>query len=156
MLKAPLALVLLGAWLGAAAIVAAGVAPAAFAALPSRALAGALVGRVLPLVFWAGIVVGAAAAWLVCSERSVPHATARALSTLGVALACAVAQLVLAPRIARLREQIGPSLDALAASDPLRAAFGRLHGYSVLCMGAGMAAAVVAIVLTLLALRTRG
>ena len=155
-MKSSLALALLALWLGIAAVVAASVAPAAFAVLPTRALAGALVGRVLPFVFWSGMVLAAVAAWLVRSERGAPHATARAISALGVALACAVAQLVLAPQIARLRTQIGPSLDALAASDPLRLAFGRLHGYSVLCMGAGMVAAVVAIVLTLLALRARG
>lgn len=156
MLKPLISLVVLALWLGAATIVAAGVAPAAFAVLPSRAIAGALVGRVLPLVFWAGIVAGVATGGLVRGERGASYGTARGIATVGVALACAVAQLVLAPRIARLREQVGPSLDALAASDPLRVAFGRLHGYSVLCMGAGMVAAAVAIVLTLLALRTRG
>ena len=155
MLKPAFTLLLLGLWLGGAALVAAAVAPAAFAVLPSRALAGALVGRVLPVVFWAGIVAGVATGWLVRSERGAPHGTAREISAVAVALACAVAQLVLAPRIARLRVEIGPSLDALAVGDPLRVAFGRLHGYSVLCMGAGMVAAAVAIVLTLLALRTR-
>ena len=45
-------LIALSAWLGAAVIVASVVTPAAFAVLPSRALAGALVGRVLPALFW--------------------------------------------------------------------------------------------------------
>jgi hypothetical protein len=56
-----LAASLLGAWIGAALLMAAAVAPAAFAVLPTRALAGALVGRVLPPVFGGGIVVGLAA-----------------------------------------------------------------------------------------------
>jgi hypothetical protein len=37
------------------------VAPAAFRVLPTRALAGALVGEVLPVLFWAGAVTGALA-----------------------------------------------------------------------------------------------
>ena len=45
---------LLSALLGAGILFASVVAPAAFAALPSRSLAGALVGRVLPVVFVAG------------------------------------------------------------------------------------------------------
>ena len=42
-----MSLSLLDAWLGAAIFVAAFVAPAAFAVLPTRALAGAIVGRIL-------------------------------------------------------------------------------------------------------------
>ena len=49
---------LLAAWLGATIIVGAVVAPAAFAVLPTRTLAGAVVGRVLPPLFWSGAVIG--------------------------------------------------------------------------------------------------
>jgi hypothetical protein len=45
-------------WLGAAAFFSVAVAPALFAVLPSRSLAGEVVGRVLPGVFYSGIVVG--------------------------------------------------------------------------------------------------
>ena len=144
---------LLAAWIGAALLVAAVVAPAAFAVLPTRALAGALVGRVLPQVFYAGMLLGAVAAALAWTDRTAPHATARAVASLGTVVACAVAQWVIGPRIARLREAIGPSVEALATTDPQRIAFGRLHGLSVLAMGVGMVAAFVAIVLALMALR---
>lgn len=150
-----LALLLLALWLGAASVVATTVAPAAFAVLPTRALAGALVGRVLPQLFVAGMVLGLAAAVLAWTERPAPYALARAVAALGTFAACAVAQWVVGPRIARLREAIGPSVEALAATDPQRVAFGRLHGLSVLAMGIGMVTAVVAIVLALLALRPR-
>jgi hypothetical protein len=60
---------------------------------------------------------------------------------------CAVAQLVVAPRIARLRDRIGGSVDALDAADPMRLAFGRLHAASVAGLGVGAAAALVALVL---------
>ena len=153
--RTALALLLLAMWLGGATLVATTVAPAAFAVLPTRALAGALVGRVLPQVFYAGMLLGAIAAALAWTDRTAPHAAARAIASLGTVVACAVAQWVIGPRIARLRETIGSSVEALATTDPLRMEFGRLHGLSVLAMGAGMIAAFVAIVLSLLAVRTR-
>jgi hypothetical protein len=146
------AALLLAVWLGGATLVATTVAPAAFAVLPTRALAGALVGRVLPVVFWSGMLVGFVAAVLAWRDG----ATARVVASLGTLAACAVAQLVIGPRIARLREAIGPSIEALATTDPQRLAFGRLHGISVLCMGVGMIAAAVAIVLVVLGTRARG
>ena len=139
---APLvAIVLLAAWLGAALCVSALVAPAAFAVLPSRAVAGALIGRVLPVLFWSAIALGVGVA---ASGFSTPDARAWRTSTaLLVAASAAVAQFVIAPRIALLRADIAGPVDALAASDPARLAFGRLHGLSVACLGLGMAAAVV-------------
>ena len=45
------------------------VAPAAFAVLPTRTLAGALVGRVLPVLFWCGMLVGVGVAVLGVARR---------------------------------------------------------------------------------------
>jgi hypothetical protein len=141
---------LLAAWIGAAALVAAVVAPAAFAVLPSRALAGALVGRVLPVIFATGMVAGVGAAAL--GWHAVPaFARARLVLSLLTALACAVAQFGVAPRIQRLRAEMGPSIEALPTDDPRRAQFGRLHGISVAFMGVGMLAAGAALVLTAVA-----
>jgi hypothetical protein len=136
--------VLLAAWLGAALLVALAVAPAAFAVLPTRTLAGALVGRVLPVVFWSGMAVGlvvAAIGW------SMPNRVWRTSAALGLVVACAAAQLVVAPRIERVRAQIGGAVDALDPSDPRRLAFGRLHAMSVAWMGVGGIAALVALVI---------
>jgi hypothetical protein len=141
---------LLAAWIGAAALVAAVVAPAAFAVLPSRALAGALVGRVLPVVFLAGLAVGVAAAALGWGAAA-SFGRARLLLPLLAAALCAAAQFVVGPRIQRVRAEIGPSVEALAPTDPLRREFGRLHGVSVALMGAGMLAAGAALVLTAVA-----
>jgi hypothetical protein len=143
-LPAVTGLALLAAWLGAAILVAAAVAPAAFAVLPSRALAGALVGRVLPVVFWTGMAVGiavAAGCW------GLPHRVARTGAALAMAAACAIAQLAVAPRIQRIREQAGGVMEALDPADPRRQAFGRLHGMSVAWMGVAALAACVALVL---------
>jgi hypothetical protein len=143
-MPAIVAIVLLAAWLGAAALVATVVAPAAFAVLPSRALAGALVGRVLPVIFWSGMLVGVAAAALTWTLPARGWRTGAALALLG---ACAAAQLVVAPRIERVRTQISGAVDALDPSDPRRQAFGRLHGMSVVWMGVGGLAALIALIL---------
>jgi hypothetical protein len=138
------------AWFGAALITAASVAPAAFAALPTRAMAGDVVGRVLPVVFIAGIAAGVIAC-VVTAQVSRPRAILSAV----IAGACIIAQFVIGPRIARLRADIGPSLDALPAGDARRALFGRLHAYSVGWMGVAMLAAAIVLTLSLLALRQR-
>jgi len=143
---------LLALWIGAAALIAASVAPAAFAVLPTRALAGALVGRVLPVVFLSGAVVGVVAALVALGSGGTFSRARVALPALAAA-ACLVAQFGIGPRITRLRAEIGPSIEALDVSDPRRREFGRLHGISVAWMGAGMLAAGTALVLTLLAAR---
>ncbi len=141
---------LLALWLGAALLTAAVVAPAAFAVLPTRALAGALVGRVLPVVFVAGVAAGVAAAALAAGGAGA-FARARVALPALAALVCAAAQFGVGPRIRALRAEMGPNIEALAPGDPRRAAFGRLHGVSVLMMGAAGLAAGAALVLTGLA-----
>ena len=146
-------LVALCVWLGAAALTALVVAPAAFAVLPSRMLAGALVGRVLPVLFWSGLAIGLGVA---AAGGVTPRPLARTAAALLMAVACGIAQLAVAPRIQRIREQIGDgAVDALAPTDPLRQAFGRLHGMSVAWMGVAGIAAIVAVVLCLRLLGTR-
>ncbi len=140
------AALLLAAWLGAGILFAAVVAPAAFAVLPSRTLAGALVGKVLPTIFVAGMAVAILAAVL---DRGTAGRAARvrrvALVILGIS--CGVAQFVVGPRIERIREEISGPVDQLTPSDPRRAAFGRLHAISVAWLGLAMIAAVVGIAL---------
>jgi hypothetical protein len=132
------AIVLLAAWLGAALVVSAVVAPAAFAVLPSRALAGALVGRVLPVLFWSGMVIGLAVLTL---TWAMPARVWRTGGALVLIAGCAAAQLVVAPRIQQVRAQVGGAMDALDPLDPRRLAFGRLHGLSVAWLGlSGVAA----------------
>lgn len=140
------AVVVLAAWLGASLLTAAVVAPAAFAVLPTRTLAGALVGRVLPVIFVSGLAAGAVfGTRALLGGGAAPHARVRGIAALALALACALAQFVVAPRIERTRAAIAAPLETLSPDDPRRAAFGRLHGLSVLCLGAGMLAAAVAL-----------
>jgi Domain of unknown function (DUF4149) len=141
-----LELILLSLWLGAAGFFSAGVAPALFAVLPTRTLAGAAVGRMLPIVFYAGIVVGVVLVVLQVSARRQWTFGAREMAGVVMLGACSVAQFVVSPRIERLRSEIGGPLESLTASDARRAAFGRLHGISVGWLGLAMIAAVVALV----------
>ena len=144
---------LLTLWMGAALLFVAVVAPAAFVILPTRTLAGALVGRVLPVIFYAGVVIGAAIVVLDLAGRT--GSWTRTASGAVSALACAVAQLVVGARIDRLRAAIGGPLDALSPDDPRRIAFGRLHAFSVGWLGVAMLAAVVALTLALRTLNSR-
>lgn len=131
---------LLCLWLGASILFAAAVAPAAFAVLPTRTLAGLLVGRVLPVIFVSGIAVGAVAIALAHGSN-----LRRAMGAVIVG-SCAVAQLVVAPRIERVRAEIGGPIEALAPDDARRMMFGRLHAMSVGWMGVAMLAAGVIVV----------
>lgn len=152
-MRALVSVVLLSIWGGAGLLVVTTVAPAAFRVLPTRSLAGAMVGQVLPVLFIAGLIVGTLT--LVLTPRGAPQALWRRIGAAGTIAGCAVAQMVIGPKIAELRERIGPSIEALSVTDPLRVAFGRLHGFSVLSLGVGMVFALVALVAAFLAVRDR-
>ncbi|MEO6527407.1 MAG: DUF4149 domain-containing protein [Gemmatimonadaceae bacterium] len=138
------ALALLSAWIGAAIFVAAVVAPAAFAVLPSRTLAGALVGRVLPVLFLSGTLIGVASAAI---TWQLPGRAGRSIGALILVVACGAAQFVVAPRIERIRAAIAGPMDALAPGDARRVAFGRLHGVSVGLLAVAALAALVTVAL---------
>ena len=139
-------IVLLALWLGSAVFLSAVVAPALFAVLPSRTLAGAVVGRLLPVVFYAGMAIGAIVVVLqFTASRGGGWQISGVAGTLMIA-ACAVAQFLIGPRIERLRASIGRPIEELALGDAQRVAFGRLHGFSVAWLGLAMLAALVAVI----------
>lgn len=142
-------LVLVSAWLGAVLLFGAVVAPAAFAALPTRALAGAVVGRILPVLFLTGMGVGAGLLLLAIRPWRPGLAAAGGV----LVLACATSHFVIGARITRLRATIGSTLDALPAGDPQRALFGQLHAMSVAGLGLAVVAAMAAAWLASVALR---
>ena len=146
-------IVVLSLWLGAAIVVTMVVAPAAFAVLPTRSLAGALVGRVLPALFWSGAAVGILVALL---GRGDGPSRGRLFASLAVTAACLAAQLVVAPRIARLRVDAGVPIDQLAGDDARRIGFGRLHAASVALLGAAALAGAAALFFSVRTLGTSG
>jgi hypothetical protein len=124
-------------WLGAAILFAAVVAPALFAVLPSRALAGDVVARVLPAILYSGIALS-----IFAGAREASRGTRlRAIAAFVMGAMCVYA-LVVGRQIDRLRETIGGPVDVLSADDPRRIQFGRLHGFSVLLLGVAMLAAL--------------
>lgn len=136
----------LALWLGGAVLFAAAVAPAAFAVLPTRTLAGELVGRVLPIVFYAGMLAGVLVIVLERIHAEEWRWSAGAVGGGVAAVACAAAQFIVGSRIEQVRSRIAGPVDALPPGDPLRVAFGRLHGISVALLGVAMLAAAVALV----------
>jgi hypothetical protein len=143
------------AWLGAALVTVAVVAPGAFAVLPSRTMAGTLVGRVLPTLFIAGIVIGVLVAAVASSAPSAGAPRGASVAGLLAALACGVAQFGITPRLDRLRAEIGGPVDALPADDARRVAFGLFHGYNVAGLGVAMVGAAVCLGFLVFAMRPR-
>lgn len=146
--RGALAPIVLAVWLGAALLMATTVGQAAFAVLPTRQLAGALVGRVLPVVFLSGIAAGIVAHLLAMRAGTKPTWVAR-LGGLALVGGCLVAQFVVAPKIEALRAALPPVIESLPATDPQRHAFGRLHGVSVALLGVAMLGAVATIAASL-------
>lgn len=143
-------LLLVAVWLGGAVFFSAAVAPSAFAVLPSRELAGALVARTLAILN----VGGAALGLLLLAGAFVGRKGVRLVALLAELLALAamtgaafVGHFVIASRMAALRAQMGKPIEEVAADDALRVAFNALHGQSVTAMSIAIAAAVVALFL---------
>lgn len=141
-----LELLLLGAWLGAACLFSFGVAPSAFAVLPSRELAGTMVNRTLMIVNISGLAVGVIL--ILTSLISRPDSKkawiwVQRVLLIIMAAACAVGQFVIAFWLAYLRVQMKGPIDDLAANDPLRMQFNQLHQYSVWVLVTGMVAALL-------------
>jgi hypothetical protein len=154
-LRLQAAILLVAAWIGAALLTVAVVAPGAFAVLPTRTMAGTLVGRVLPPLFVAGIVIGLLVAAAAGKTWSPGPSRRAGLAALVVAGACGFAQFGITPKLDRLRAGIGGPVDALAAADPRRVAFGQLHGYNVAGLALAMAGAVACLTFLLFAVRPR-
>jgi hypothetical protein len=145
---APVSALLLAAWIGATLYFSAVVTRAAFAVLPSRTMAGALVGQTLPVLFDTGMLVGVI---LVGAALLSPRGAARTASLAGgvsIFALMAAARFVILARIARLRLSMPAVIDSLPVDDPTRRAFGQLHAMSVGALGLAMLIGIiVAIVL---------
>jgi hypothetical protein len=131
----PVSAIVLAAWIGATLYFSVVVTRAAFAVLPSRAMAGALVGQTLPILFDTGIVVGAILACAALLSRTGAARTASLAGGVAIIVVTACARFVMIARSARLRSAMPAPIDSLAASDPSRRAFGQMHAMSVGALG---------------------
>jgi hypothetical protein len=142
---APAAVLVLAAWLGASLYFTIVVTQAAFAVLPSRTVAGALVGQILPPLFVTGMFVGA---FLIVVARLATGGVVRSTTLVGglaILALSALARFAILPRIAALRASLPQAIDSLPATDPARHAFGQLHALSVGALGFAMLIGIVVV-----------
>jgi Domain of unknown function (DUF4149) len=145
--SAPVSAIVLAAWIGATLYFSVVVTRAAFAVLPTRTLAGALVGQTLPILFDTGMLVGVV---LVCAALLSPAGAGRTASLAGgiaIAVLTALARFVILARIARLRTSMPAVIDSLPVTDPSRRAFGQLHALSVGALGLAMLVGLVVVIM---------
>ncbi len=139
----------LGTWVGSILYLSFVIAPGAFSLLPSRDLAGAMVGYSLTWLHTIGIAAGVI--YLVATAAGGKSfgalASPAALLVLAMILLTMTSQFGVTPRMAELRLQMG-SVDATPATDPLRVAFDRLHQYSVWLESAVLLSGLAALFLT--------
>jgi hypothetical protein len=148
---APVSAILLAAWIGATLYFSVVVTRAAFAVLPSRTMAGALVGQTLPVLFDSGMLVGVI---LIGAALLSPAGAARSASFAGgvaIGILMALARFVILARIARIRLSMPATIDSLPLDDPTRRAFGQLHAMSVGALGLAM---LVGIIVAIVLVRT--
>ncbi len=139
-------LLVLALWLGAAVFFIA-VAQSAFAVLPQRDMAGAVVNRTLAILNYAGIGVGIIlllTSFIVRAGTNLILLWTERILLLVLTAACAVAQFVIAWWMLMLRTQMGRPIDEVAVDDPLRIQFNQLHQYSTWLMMAAMIAGLLA------------
>ena len=144
---------LLSVWLGSMIFFSFAVAPSAFAVLPTRELAGAMVTSSMTKVELLGLVIGSLliliqlATWRVRGSGS-------AIKILGLGLICvmiaaaALSRFWISSQMVLLRVAMGGHIDDVPVTDALRVQFNNLHQYSVALMGTAMVAGLVVLFLT--------
>jgi hypothetical protein len=139
-------LAILGLWLGAMAFFSFVVAPSAFVVLQQQQLAGALVSRTLGALEIIGIIAGAILIALLFFSRERDRAFLYELIALALmTVSMLVSHFVVSRRMHDLRMSLG-EIAQLAANDPARVEFDRLHQYSVWLMGFDILGAIALIV----------
>ena len=134
-----LRLLSLGLWLGAFFFFAAAIAPLLFAVLPTRAMAGLVVGRALSSLHWLGI--GCALIFLLASVLMALFQGGRSPFhprdlLLGAMLTITLyLQFGYQPKMLKLRDGMG-IIDNIPVNDPRRVEFNRMHVWSERMEGA--------------------
>src|SRR5215470_10398305 len=153
-------LLLLSIWLGGMVFFAFGVAPSAFAVLPSRHLAGLMVTSALSKIELAGLVAGPLLILLTllgaAFRKSGRGRSSRIVRLVLLAIMTAAAGLsryAVTPTMVSLRNSMSDLIDNVTASDPLRIEFDRLHQYSVGLLSLAMFAGLIVLFLTVRSLK---
>lgn len=151
---------LLSVWLGSMIFFSFAVAPSAFAVLPTRELAGAMVTSTIGKVEVLGLVIGPLLLLIQAASVRVRNSSKlnNVLRVLGVFVmiaAAALSRFWISPQMVSLRAAMGGHIDDVPAGDPLRMQFNDLHQYSVSLMGTAMVAGLVVLFLTVRSWRSR-
>lgn len=122
-------------WVGGIIFLSFVVAPTAFSQLPSRHMAGTVVGHSLGILHWMGLFAGVIflGSSMLLSSLSTGSAHPFALRHIlicGMLLLTVVSQFGISPKMAALRAQFG-DIDTVPATDPGRVQFDALHVWSV-------------------------
>jgi len=146
-------------WLGGLIFFAFVLAPTVFAPglLPTRQLAGSIVGRSLDVLHYMAIVSGVV--FLIASMlynrmtlgNARPLAVRHTLIVL-MLLLTAISQFAISPKMHALRAEVG-AIDNVAPDNPLRMEFDRLHGWSEKFEGAVLLLGLIALYSTAQSLR---
>lgn len=143
-------LLLIAIWLGAAVFFSFAVAPSAFAVLPARDLAGAVVGRTLAIVNVGGFIVSLLMLASAPAARAATNGrgfVVEALALAVLAVSTGVNHWIVAVRIEGVRRMMNRPIEEVALDDPLRAAFNNLHLFSVTLLTIGILAAAAVVLL---------
>src|SRR5262249_13236057 len=139
-------LAILGLWLGMMAFFSFVVAPSAFAVLQRQQLAGEMVSRTLGILEIIGIIIGALLITILIFSKQRDRAFLYELIALALmTVSMLVSHFVVSRRIHELRVSLG-EIAQLAANDPARVEFDRLHQYSLWLMGFDILGAIPQIV----------
>ncbi|HSO76782.1 MAG TPA: DUF4149 domain-containing protein [Blastocatellia bacterium] len=152
-LAAFIEVLLLTVWLGSMMFFSFAVAPSAFAVLPTRELAGAMVTSTIAKVEVLGLIIGPLLILLQIlgwrAGRASTMTKAIRLVLIGVMTsAAALSRFWISPSMVSLRESMGGRIDDLALTDPLRLQFNDLHQYSVGAMSVALFAGLAVLFVT--------
>ena len=141
---------LLGVWLGAMGFFSFAVPQSGFAVLPTRELVGLLVTSTITKVEVLGMVIGGLLIVIqLAGWRSRGGAKSVRLILIGVmVVAAALSHFWITPEMVSLRNAMGPALENVPVTDPLKIQFNHLHGYSVGSLMVAMIGGVITLFLT--------
>jgi len=146
-------------WLGGLTFLAFVVAPTAFSPglLPTRHMAGAVVGRCLGALHWMGIISGivfliASMIYSRITSGDAHPLAARHILIVLMLLLTVISQFVVSPKMYAIRAQ-AVEIDSLAPDNPLRVEFNRLHNWSEKFEGGVLLLGLAALYLTARALQ---
>jgi hypothetical protein len=147
-----LMLLSLTVWIGGILFLSFVEAPTVFSVVPTRHMAGTVVGHSLSIMHWMGLfsgVVFLGSSMLLSSltSGSAQPLAARHILILVMLLLTAISQFGVSPKMASLRAQFG-DIDAVPATDPGRLQFDSLHVWSVRLEVAVLALGFIVIYLT--------